>query len=274
MIGYLTAILIFVIISALIGLALKLQWGQAGMVNFGIFGFFAVAAYVSGLSALAGVPALIGAALAILATVALSILVALVSARLREDYLAIATLAFAEAVRLFLLNETWLTGGANGLPGIPWPLSELASGLQYELLFLGLSLAVLAACFAFAQMLTISPFGRVLRALREDDLVTATLCKTTLGFRVRAFAAGGAIIGAAGSLHSFYFSYIDPPQFGTFVTANAFMAMIAGGRGSNTGLLLGAASVMVQLEGTRFLKDRPFAHFVIRGGKDSDLGLV
>ncbi|NVO58601.1 branched-chain amino acid ABC transporter permease [Rhodobacteraceae bacterium B1Z28] len=271
MIGYLTAILIFVIISALIGLALNLQWGQAGMVNFGIFGFFAVAAYVAALSAMAGVPALVAALLAVIATVILSALVALVSARLREDYLAIATLAFAEAVRLFLLNETWLTGGANGLPGIPRPLSGVASGLHYELMFLGISVVVLALCFVFAQLLTVSPFGRVLRALREDDLVASTLGKTTLSFRVRAFAAGGAIIGAAGSLHSFYFSYIDPTQFGAFVTAYAFMAVIAGGRGSNTGLLIGAVSVMVLLEGTRFLKDlMPF----LDAGQAASLRLI
>lgn len=271
MIGYLTAILIFVIISALIGLALNLQWGQAGMVNFGIFGFFAVAAYVAGLSAMAGVPALIAAVLAVIVTVILSALVALVSARLREDYLAIATLAFAEAVRLFLLNETWLTGGANGLPGIPRPLSGIASGLNYELMFLAISIAVFALCFVFAQLLTVSPFGRVLRALREDDLVAATLGKTTLSFRVRAFAAGGAIIGAAGSLHSFYFSYIDPTQFGAFVTAYAFMAVIAGGRGSNTGLMIGAVSVMVLLEGTRFLKDlMPF----LDAGQAASLRLI
>ena len=271
MIGYLTAILVVVLISALVALALNIQWGQAGMVNFGIFGFFAATSYVAALSALAGYPLLISLVLAILTGVVLSALVALVSARLREDYFAIATLAFAEAVRLFLLNETWLTGGANGLPGIPRPLSTYASGQSYELLFFVLALVLAAICFVFAQALTKSPFGRVLRALREDDLVAATLGKDVLSFRIWAFAAGGAILGVAGYLHSSYFGYIDPTQFGAFVTAYAFMAVIAGGRGSNTGLLFGAVSVMVLLEGTRFLKDlMPF----LDAGQAASLRLI
>lgn len=182
------------LLVALPAIALSLTYGVLNFPNFAIGSMITAGAYIAlFFNVDAGVPALIAAALAIVVTVALNILVALVSARLREDYLAIATLAFAEAVRLFLLNETWVTSGANGLPGIPRPLSELASGLQYELRFLGLSLAVLAACFAFAQMLTVSPFGRVLRALREDDLVTATLGKP------RSASASGLLLPAVRS---------------------------------------------------------------------------
>jgi ABC-type branched-subunit amino acid transport system permease subunit len=73
--------------------------------------------------------------------------------------------------------------------------------------------------------------------------------------RVRIFAIGGAIIGLAGSLHGFYYEYIDPTQFSNVVVAYAFMAVIAGGRGSAKGVILGACSVMLLLEGTRFIKD-------------------
>jgi ABC-type branched-subunit amino acid transport system permease subunit len=95
----------------------------------------------------------------------------------------------------------------------------------------------------------------VVRAVREDDVVAATLGKNVLWARVRIFAIGGGIIGLAGSLHSFYYQYIDPTQFTNIVVAYAFMAVIAGGRGAHRGAILGAAAVMLLLEGSRFLKD-------------------
>ena len=79
--------------------------------------------------------------------------------------------------------------------------------------------------------------------------------KNVVLLRVKAFALGGAIIGVAGAFHAYYLTYIDPSQFSATITAYVFMAVIAGGRGSNRGLLLGAATIMVFIEGTRFLKD-------------------
>ena len=73
--------------------------------------------------------------------------------------------------------------------------------------------------------------------------------------RIKAFAVGGAVMGIAGALHAFYLTYIDPTQFTPILTAYAFMAVIAGGRGSNVGLLLGAGTIMALIEATRFLKD-------------------
>jgi ABC-type branched-subunit amino acid transport system permease subunit len=93
------------------------------------------------------------------------------------------------------------------------------------------------------------------RAVREDDVVAATLGKNVLWVRVRIFAIGGGIIGLAGSMHSFYYQYIDPTQFTNIVIAYAFMAVIAGGRGAHQGAVWGAAVVMALLEGSRFLKD-------------------
>jgi branched-chain amino acid transport system permease protein len=100
-----------------------------------------------------------------------------------------------------------------------------------------------------------SPFGRALRAVRDDEVVAATLGKNVLALRIKAFAVGGAVIGLAGGLHAFYLTYIDPGQFAGFVTVYAFMSVIVGGKGSNRGLMVGACTVMILLEGTRFLKD-------------------
>jgi ABC-type branched-subunit amino acid transport system permease subunit len=121
--------------------------------------------------------------------------------------------------------------------------------------FLGFCLAIVLMLYVFLEILLRSPFGRAVRAVREDDIVAATLGKNVVGLRVRAFALGGAIIGIGGSLHAFYMTYIDPSQFSTIITAYAFMAVIAGGRGSNKGLLIGAVTIMTLVEGSRFLKD-------------------
>lgn len=256
MLGYLVTVLTLVAIAAAAGLALNLQWGLCGMVNFGVAGFYALGAYGCAIFAL---KLGFGSGLAMIAAVALvalvSAAVALVSIRLSEDYLAITTLGFAEVLHVATLNEDWLTRGSLGLPGVPRPFFETIGAEQYQVFFMAFAWLIVLGIFAMLEMLARAPIGRAFRAVREDEIVAATLGKNVLSLRVRAFAIGGAILGAAGALHAFYYTYIDPTQFTPIITAYAFMAVIAGGRGSNRGLLLGAVSVMVLLEGSRFLKD-------------------
>jgi branched-chain amino acid transport system permease protein len=255
MTGYLVAILTFVSLAVLLGFALNVQWGQAGMINFGLAGFYGVGAYTAAILSKQGVDGFTATVAAIATTAAISAIVSLATLKLREDYLAITTLAFSESVRLVLMNETWLTGGTNGIRDIPRPLIGLIGGDQYEAFFLGMCLVLVAIVYLMLDRIIRSPFGRALRAVREDDLVAATLGKNVLTLRVKAFAIGGAVIGLAGALHAYYFTYIDPGEFAGFITVYAFMTVIVGGKGSNRGLLMGACTVMVLLEGTRFLKD-------------------
>lgn len=255
MTAYLITILILVIISAHVGLALNFQWGVTGLVNFGVSGFVALGAYATALVGLAGGGAFGGLVAAAIACAALSALLALLSVRLEDNYLAIVTIGFGEIVRIVLLNESWLTGGALGLPNIPRPFGTLVSAENFPVVFLLFALASLAIVFAVTEMLIRSPFGRALRGVRDDDVVVAALGKVPLMLRVKAFAIGGAVMGVGGALHAFYLTYIDPSQFTPILTAYAFMAVIAGGRGSNLGLLVGAGSIMALIEGTRFLKD-------------------
>lgn len=252
--SYLTTILILVCEAALIGLALNLQWGLAGLVNFGVVGFVAIGAYAT---ALLGPE--IGWLPAMLAAAGISALLsgglALLSIRLEENYLAIVTIGFGEVVRLVILNEDWLTKGALGIADIARPLSEFGAAFATDTVFLVFALALVGVAFVVLEGLARSPFGRAIRAIRDDATVSAALGKNVFALRVRAFAIGGAIMGLAGSLHAYYVTYIDPSQFTPIVTSYAFMAVIAGGRGSNIGLLFGAGSIMALLEGTRFLKD-------------------
>jgi ABC-type branched-subunit amino acid transport system permease subunit len=257
MISFLVLMGIVVCFSAILALALNFQWGQGGMVNFGLSGFYTLGAYAAALLMLkAGANTFFAALGAMLIVSAVCGLVALITLRVtEEDYFAIVTLGAGEMLRLVALNEDWLTKGALGLAGIPRPFGDSVPPEQYQYFLLALSLALLGGTWWILTVIARSPFGRVVRAVREDDVVAATLGKNVLWARVRIFAIGGAFIGLAGSMHSFYYQYIDPTQFTNIVIAYAFMAVIAGGRGAHLGTIAGAAVVMVLLEGSRFLKD-------------------
>ncbi|MGH8680427.1 MAG: branched-chain amino acid ABC transporter permease [Burkholderiales bacterium] len=257
MISFLILMTIVVCFSAILASGLNFQWGSGGMVNFGLAGFYSLGAYACALLMLkAGANTFVAAVGAMAIVAALSALVALVTMRVtEEDYFAIVTLGVGEMLRLVSLNEDWLTKGALGLAGIPRPFGDAVAPEHYQYLLLAISLALLAGTVCCLQLIARSPFGRIVRAVREDDVVAATLGKHVLWARVRIFAIGGALIGLAGALHAFYYQYIDPTQFSNIVIAYAFMAVIAGGRGSNFGVIWGAVFVMVLLEGSRFLKD-------------------
>jgi branched-chain amino acid transport system permease protein len=246
--AYLFSLLMLVAIACISGLALNLQWGLTGLVNFGLFGFYMLAAYVCAQLTVHHWPPLLAMLAAVLVTAAVSALVSLISVRLSEDYLAIVTLGFAECLKLVINHEEWLTRGSLGIADIARPVSNPTG-------FLAFSLGLVVLVFVVFEKVARSPLGRTARALRDDPLVAATMGKNVLGTRLRLFALGGAAVGIAGSLHAFYYQYIDPTQFGPIITAYAFMAVIIGGRGSNVGVLLSAFTVIMLLEGTRFLND-------------------
>ena len=125
MISYAIALLIMTAIAAIAGLALNMQWGLGGLVNFGLFGFYMLGAYVCGVLSLWQVPPLAAMLAAVVVTAAVSAAVSLISIRLSEDYLAIVTLGFAECLRLFISYEDWLTRGTHGIPGIRRPFDGL-----------------------------------------------------------------------------------------------------------------------------------------------------
>src|SRR5947209_480652 len=170
MIAYLTAIATLVGVRALLTLGLNVQWGLTGLVNLGAVAFFAVGAYTSALLAVGGAPLVFAWPAAVGLATAAGAGLAMVALRLREDYLAIVTLGFGEVLRLFLLNEAWLTRGANGVTAIPRPLHARFTG-HYDLFYLALVLVVVALVYAALERLRRSPFVRVHRAIREDDIV-------------------------------------------------------------------------------------------------------
>src|SRR5262249_29179179 len=145
-IAYLTAIATLVGVRALLTLGLNVQWGLTGLVNLGAIAFFAVGAYTSALLAVGGTPLLLAWPAGVGAAAAL----AMVALRLREDYLAIVTLGFGEVLRLFLLNEAWLTRGANGVTAIPRPMHTRFAA-HYDVFYLLVVLAAVALVYALLE---------------------------------------------------------------------------------------------------------------------------
>ena len=260
MTAYLTAMAISAGIYALLALGVNLTWGMAGMVNLGLAGFFAVGAYATAMLTKAGVAIPLGIAAGGAAAALTGAGVALITARLRADYLAIVTLGFSESVRIAAANEIWLTNGSDGIAGIPGPWRGIVTPQQFNLLFLGIVLAVLAATFVVLYRLGASPFGRVLRAIRDDEDVAAVAGKHVLMFKVKAFAVGAAVLGIAGALYAHETSYVAPDIFAPLLTLNIILALVAGGVGNNAGAILGAVLIVALLEGTRFLA--PFLPFL------------
>jgi branched-chain amino acid transport system permease protein len=254
MLNYLLFIATVGSVYALLALSLNLIWGGAGMVNLGLAGFFAVGAYASALLTTTGhLPILAGWALALIVGGAAGLVVVLATTRLREDYLAIVTLGFAEVVRLVASNEVWLTHGTDGISGIPGPWRAVLGREWFNAVYLSILLAVVLLVYWLMRRIDRSPYGRVLRAIREDAQVAQVAGKPVLRYKAQAFALSAAIAGLAGALYGHFTSYIAPDLFLPLITVYIFLAVASGGVGSPTGALIGAYLLMALLESMRFL---------------------
>ena len=252
MTSYLIAMATFAAIYAILALGLNVMWGMAGMVNLGIVGFYAFGAYITALLTVnAHAPIALGFLAAMIGTAMMAALVTLGLTRLRDDYLAIVTLGFAEVVRITAENEIWLTRGTDGISGIPQPLKSTL-GSDFNAVYLVFCLVVLAIVLLVLERVRTAPFGRVLRAIRDDEQVAAVAGKHVMLFKVKAFAISSAALGLAGALYAHYTSYIAPDIFVPLLTLYIKLALLAGGLGNNRGAIVGAFAVVLLLEGSRF----------------------
>ncbi|UOM32715.1 branched-chain amino acid ABC transporter permease [Acuticoccus sp. I52.16.1] len=254
MLSYLLATLTFAGIYAMLALGLNVIWGMTGMINLGLAGFFAVGAYVSALVSIAGVPIPLAALCAMAAAALVGGLLSRLTLKLRGDYLAIVTLGFGEVVRLFAANEIWLTNGSDGISGIPGPFRSELTPFEFNALFAAITVVLVAVAWFLSRRLRVSPYGRALRALREDETAAAVAGKPVRRMKVEAFAFGAALLGLGGVLYAHFTSYIAPDVFRPLLTIYIFLSLTAGGTGNATGAVVGAVIVMGILEGSRFLE--------------------
>lgn len=252
--NYVAATLVFAGLSSLMALGLNVIWGLAGMVNLGLVGFVAIGAYASAmLTVQAGWPIWAGVVAGVLAAAVAGAGVAVLTARLRGDALAIVTLGFAEVVRLVAANEVGWTRGTDGISGVPGWWRGSLTPWGFNLVSLAVVWTAVAVVGLLMGRLSAAPWGRVLRAIREDEMVAAVAGKAVLRFKVQAFAVGAGLLGLGGALYAHFNAYVVPDAFGPLVTINIVLALTVGGVGRMRGAVLGAVLVTVLAEAVRFL---------------------
>ena len=253
LLGYGAFFLSTALIFGLIALGLNLQWGLTGLFNVGIAGFVAIGAYSSAILTTPdtpdriggfGWPILAGWAAAALIAAAAAAFTGYATLRLKSDYLAITTFGVAVVVQLVALNAQGLTGGPFGVAFIPRPFASLqGQSVLFNLSNLAVIVAVVLACYLALERLSRSPWGRVLRALREDERAAIALGKSAQSYRIQAFAVGGGVMGLAGALQAHFIGFIAPDAYLPTLTFQVWAMLMVGGSGSNRGALFGAIVV-------------------------------
>lgn len=261
-------------IFAVVALGLNVQWGLSGQLNFGIAGFFAIGAYASAIltspqvaTRLGGfdMPIVVGLFAAIAFSALAAWAVGWITAGLRTDYLAIATIGVAETIRLVVKNEDWLTNGVRGIQAIPRPAGEWFGPNAW------IMLSVVALCLALAyaaiEAARASPWGRLQLAIRENERGATAAGKDVARARLEAFVLGAAFMGLGGALYAHFFGFISPEAFGpNFSTFLVWVMLIAGGSGNNRGAILGSFVIWLIWSGTEILTNRLPLEFVTQAG--------
>lgn len=251
-VGYLAFFLTTALSYALICLGLNLQWGQTGLFNVGVAGFVAVGAYVSAMLTTPagqhwggyGLPIFVGWIGAMIGAGLAAAIIGAITLRLRADYLAITTFGIAIVIQLFALNAQSITGGPFGIGFIPRPFNFLAeTPLAFNCANLALVAAVTLVVFIALERLVRSPWGRVLRAIREDETAARAIGKNANRFRLQAFVLGSAVMGLAGAVQGHFIGFIAPENYLSAITFQTWAMLIIGGSGNNKGAVLGAVLV-------------------------------
>lgn len=253
MIGLLSYLVFFATVASILAIAvlgLNLHWGNTGLFNGGVAAFFGAGAYgtlILGGTPQAGhiggyaLPFLLALAGGMACAALLAWIVGRLTLRLRHDYLAIATFGVAVAFENVMRNAEWLSGGAKGLRGFERPLQDtLGGGLAYNALYLAMVVVVLVLVYLFLQHLVRSPFGRLLRAIREDETAAQSLGKSPARVRLTAFITGSVIMGLAGGLYGGFYAFVSPQDVLPILTFQIWAMLIVGGAGNNRGAIFGA----------------------------------
>lgn len=254
-------------------LGLNLQFGVGGLINFAFIMFQAIGAYTAAVLTLGpatagGFQQYVGGAhlpfpLPIIAAAAAAALVSLFVGvislrRLRRDYEAMVMLVVSLIAVSIATNAVSLVNGANGLSTVPKPLASILGlspyGVTYEWVFVGIVAVTTLIVFWLIRRITQAPFGRTLRAARDNESAAAALGKNVTALRLMTFVIGGAIAGVSGALLVEFVSSWTPGNWGVAATFLYFAAVIVGGSGSSWGAVVGAALVpVIFIEGVRFL---------------------
>ncbi|MCI4662997.1 MAG: branched-chain amino acid ABC transporter ATP-binding protein/permease [Neomegalonema sp.] len=249
---YVMHILVMVCMYAVLAISFNLLIGFAGLFALSQAVFFAIGAYATGLAAVAGLPFPMPEILAVLIGGIVGVLIALPALRTRGDYLVIVTLALQIVVLQVILNWKSLTGGTEGVRGIPG-LSFFGVALSDPSHFLIYAAIVTALVFVFAWKVGHSPFGRAMKAMRENESAAQAVGKNLLYLKVSTFAVSAALAALAGSMFARYYNYVSVDSFSINETIYILAMVIVGGIGNLWGSVIGAAVLVALPELLKFL---------------------
>lgn len=278
MINYIASYLVMGCIYAIMALALNLQWGYTGLMNFGIGAFYMIGAYTCALLCglptpehLGGfnLPSPLGTIGAICMAGLIAYLLAFPALKLRGGPFAIVLLAIQEIMFLVVKNESWLTNGVWGIRDIPRPFFELVNPRYYVFVFLVIAAVALVLTYLIMERAVNSPWGRVLRGIREDETLTDMSGKGCFHFRQQSFVFSSMIMGLAGALYVHYTGFVSPQIFSPLMsTFLVWLMVMVGGTGNNKGVILGAFLVWGVWVGSDFVTN------LVPAGMATQIGFI
>ncbi|MCR4320970.1 MAG: branched-chain amino acid ABC transporter permease [Candidatus Brocadiaceae bacterium] len=251
--NYILHLLIYLDIYIIITLSLNLLIGYSGLFQLAHAAYYGIGAYTTALLMVRHgwgfIPAVISS---IFITGCLSFLVSVPAWRFRKDYFVILSLAVQVTIYSLLYNWIDLTNGPFGITGIPRP-SILGYKINTLFKMFSLSTVLTLACGIVVFILLRSPWGRVLNAMRDDELAARGIGKNTRLFKIQVFFISCAMVAIAGSLYATYVSYIDPTSFTLDESILMISMIIVGGTGNFRGPIVGALTLIAIPEILRFL---------------------
>ncbi|MBI9010884.1 MAG: branched-chain amino acid ABC transporter permease [Clostridiales bacterium] len=246
---YHQGIIVFIMINIVLATSLNLATGFLGQLTLGHAGFMAVGAYASAITSIkvrALMPDMpdvillvVSLFIAAIAAGIVGVLIGIPALRLRGDYLAIITLGFGEVIRVVINNMRGLTGGAQGLTGIP-------KVVKFDSIFWVTVLVVL-----ILYRLTHSRQGRAIMSIREDEIAAEAVGIKTTYFKVLGFAFAAALAGVGGGLYANYLAFLDPNTFNFMRSVEILVIVVLGGMGSLTGTIIAAIVLTIMPEALR-----------------------
>lgn len=254
---YLVHLAIIFSVFAILAISLQLIVGYTGLLSLSHAAFYGIGAYTVALmlehTGLGFFPSLIAA---IIVSGLAALLIGIVLSKFRDDYYALGSLGFTVIVFSIFLNWQEVTRGPLGIPGINRP--ELFGFVFSEnVVYLVLSLLLLAAVYGFSKFLTDSSFGRALQAIREDEEALSIFGYRTTLFKLAIFVMGAGMAAIAGGLFASYITFIDPSSFNIAESIFILSIIILGGLGSLRGAVIGALVLVLLPEALRFVGFTP-----------------
>lgn len=250
--AYLIHLLILIGIYLILAISLQVAVGFTGLLNLGHIAFYAIGAYTSALLTLNGFPFWFGFIMAGIVAMLFGFLLALPTNKLKGDYLALATMGFTFLIYAITLNWTGLTRGPLGLPGIPKPtLAGFTFSSNFSFLILTVVIALIS--YFIIKRIIKSPFGRVLEAIRDDELATRILGKNTFLVKTYVLGISAFFAGIAGSLYAHYITFIDPSSFVLLQLIPILAIVIIGGLASLEGTVIATIILVLLPEPLRFI---------------------